>query len=319
MTVELSSVRVVRRSWGRTDLLPWSEFGHDGVAIGELWFQRADRSAPEPRLLFSLLFTDEPLSIEVRPDDDFARLIGLPSGASEAWCVLSAVPGARVALGLKRELTRPQLRAAIADQSIAQLVQWRDVATGDVLIVPAGTIHAVGAGVVLAKIEQRCDVAFRLFDDGRQLDIDLDGAVASAVPGPVVEQPPSAVISEGRNVLAQSGSFVLEAVEFMPNSHWQIDAGDETWMLVLDGEVELDRTPVTSGEAMFLQKHRGPLKIGDHRVTGLMAYVAAAPLPNLLVGRNGVPIEAMIERFPELGTGRQMNAAARVRPWGIRS
>ena len=142
MTMELSSIRVVRKPWGRTDLRPWSELGHDGATVGELWFQRADKLAPEPALLLKLLFTDEPLSIQVHPDNDFARAIGLPHGKTEAWHVLSATAGAKVALGLKRELTRPQLRAAIEDGSIAELVHWQDVAVGETLLVPAGTIHA---------------------------------------------------------------------------------------------------------------------------------------------------------------------------------
>ena len=63
MTMEIASIRVVRKPWGRTDLRPWSELGHDGGAIGELWFERSTAGAPEPTLLLKLLFTDEPLSI----------------------------------------------------------------------------------------------------------------------------------------------------------------------------------------------------------------------------------------------------------------
>ena len=119
MTLELASERIVRKPWGKTDLRPWSERGHDGAPIGEVWFQRADAKAPEPKLLLKLLFTDEALSIQVHPDDSFARMIGLPNGKTEAWYILSAEPGAKIALGLKRELTAPQLRAAIGDGSLA--------------------------------------------------------------------------------------------------------------------------------------------------------------------------------------------------------
>ena len=58
MAVEHACIRVVRKPWGSTDLRPWSEIHHDGVAIGELWFQRADTNAPEPALLLKLLFTE---------------------------------------------------------------------------------------------------------------------------------------------------------------------------------------------------------------------------------------------------------------------
>ena len=70
---------------------------------------------------------------------------------------------------------------------------------------------------------------------------------------------------------------------------------------------------------MFLDGHRATVRTGERGARGLMAYAANAPLPNLLVGRNGIPIEVMAERFPELGLGRQMKATAPARPWGIRS
>lgn len=58
MTLELASERIVRKPWGKTDPRPWSERGHNGAPIGEVWFQRADVDAPEPALLLKLLFTD---------------------------------------------------------------------------------------------------------------------------------------------------------------------------------------------------------------------------------------------------------------------
>ena len=319
MTMELASIRVVRKPWGKTDLRPWSELGHDGVAIGELWFQRRTLAAPEPALLLKLLFTDEPLSIQVHPDNDFASAIGLPNGKTEAWYVLSADAGARVALGLKRELTRPQLRAAIEDGSIPELINWQDIAVGEAILVPAGTIHAIGPGLVLAEIQQRSDATFRLFDHGRHREVHLDAAVGAAVAGPAIAQRPSVRLSEARNVLAQSAYFVLEEVEMMPHSHWEIDADGETWVLILEGAVAFDLEQVGSGEAMFMQSHRATVRAGQHKVRGLIAYVASAPRPNLLVSRNGVPMEVMAERFPELGLDRPMKPGVSAAPWGIRT
>ena len=162
----------------------------DGVAVGELWFQRPDANAPNPALLLKLLFTKEPLSIQVHPDDAFARSIGLANGKTEAWYILSATPEAQVAVGLKRQLTPPQLRASIEDGSIADLIQWRPVRKDDVIFVPAGTIHAIGAGIVLAEIQQSSDTTFRLFDHGRQREIHVDNAVAAANAGPPNASPP---------------------------------------------------------------------------------------------------------------------------------
>src|SRR3984957_4714679 len=119
MAIEHASVRVVRKPWGVADLHPWSGIDGSGDAIGELWFQRADKNAPTPALLLKLLFTSEPLSIQVHPDDEFARSIGLPNGKAEAWNILSVTPDAVTAVGLKRHPTPQDLRASIRDGSIA--------------------------------------------------------------------------------------------------------------------------------------------------------------------------------------------------------
>src|SRR3984893_4426682 len=138
MAIEHAAVQVVRKPWGVADLHPWSGIDGSGEAIGELWFQRADKNAAIPALLLKLLFTSAPLSIQVHPDDAFARSIGLPNGKTEAWYILAASPAAQVAVGLRRHLSPEQLRASIKDGSIADLIQWRPVVKGDVIFVPAG-------------------------------------------------------------------------------------------------------------------------------------------------------------------------------------
>ena len=101
MAIEHASVQVVRKPWGLTDLEPWSDIDGSKDAVGELWFERADSNAPIPALRLKILFTGEPLSIQVHPDDAFAHTIGLPNGKTEAWYILSATPAAQVAVGLE--------------------------------------------------------------------------------------------------------------------------------------------------------------------------------------------------------------------------
>src|SRR5437868_8311731 len=131
MAIERAHVQAFPRPWGVVDLTPWSNAGRDGVPIGEIWYERAARPTPSPSLLLKLLFTDEPLSIQVHPDDAFAQSIGQLNGKTEAWYVLGAAHGAKVALGLKRRLTPQQLRHAIDDGSISDLVGWQTARVGD--------------------------------------------------------------------------------------------------------------------------------------------------------------------------------------------
>jgi mannose-6-phosphate isomerase len=104
MAIELARTMVQPRPWGVVDLRPWSNAGHGRVRIGEIWYERPGKPASSSSLLLKLLFTSEPLSIQVHPDDKYAQSMGLPNGKSEAWYVLSAAAGAKVALGLKRQL-----------------------------------------------------------------------------------------------------------------------------------------------------------------------------------------------------------------------
>ena len=282
MAIEQASVRVARKPWGVGDLRPWSSIDACGEPVGELWFQRANNTASVPALLLKLLFTSEPLSIQVHPDDEFARSIGLPNGKTEAWYILAAIPGAQVALGLKRHLTPQELRAAIRDGSIASLAQWRPVAKGDIVFVPAGTIHAIGAGIVLAEIQQRSDTTFRLFDYGRQRELHEDSAVAVSDAGPIQVQPGTRRLSTARTVLTANPHFVIERVDLPANSNWALKADRETWILVIEGRARIGATNMATGDGLFIESDRAGVEAGPDGISALVAYPGPDPVVALL-------------------------------------
>jgi len=282
MPTEKASVRVVHKPWGVSDLQPWSSIDGGGEAVGELWFERADRQAPIPALLLKLLFTSEPLSVQVHPDDTFARAMGMPNGKSEAWYIISAKPDAQIGVGLTHQVTPQVLRAAISNGSIVELVQWRAAATGDVIYIPAGTIHAIGAGVVLAEIQQRSDATFRLFDYGRQRELHEDNGVAVANTWPLRSRHDPTRLTDGRTLLVASRYFVLERLDLPMGSSWALLAEQETWILVLDGHAAIGLTAVSVGEAAFVGGGRTSIEVGIDGLTALVAYPATAPSGSLL-------------------------------------
>ena len=282
MSIERASVRIIHKPWGVSDLQPWSNIDGSGDAVGELWFERADNNAPTPALLLKLLFTSEPLSIQVHPDDTYARAMGMPNGKSEAWYIISAEPSAQIGVGLKRRTTPQELRTSIRDGSIVELVQWRPVSKGDVIYIPAGTIHAIGAGIVLAEIQQRSDTTFRLFDYGRQRELHEDNGVAVANAWPLPPTPEPARLSDERALLVASRHFVLERLELSAGSSWALVAEAETWLLVLDGHAAVGLTAVSAGEAIFVGGGRSSIEVGAHGMTALVAYPTSAPIASLL-------------------------------------
>jgi mannose-6-phosphate isomerase len=282
MTIEHARARALAKPWGILDLRPWSNARHDDGAIGEIWYERPGTAAAESLLLLKMLFTSQPLSIQVHPDDAFAHSIGLPRGKTEAWYVLSAAPGAKVALGLNQRLTRQQLCAAIDDGSISDLVVWRDVAPGDVIFVPAGTIHAIGAGLVIAEIQQRSDATFRLFDYGRQRDLHIESAVAVANAGPAHFQVQPDRLTDERTLLVSSPHFVFERIELAPNSAWSMETEQETWLLVIRGGARAGSLDFATGDAIFAQSDRVDIHAGPTGMVGLAAYTGGGPVPHLL-------------------------------------
>ena len=222
------------------------------------------------------------MSIQVHPDDTYARAMGMPNGKSEAWYIISAKPGAQVGIGLKHRVTPQELRASITNGSIVELVQWRPVAKGDVVFIPAGTIHAIGAGIVLAEIQQCSDTTFRLFDYDRQRELHIDDGVAVANAWPLRSSANPIRLTDERTVLVASRHFVLERVDLQEASSWALLAEPETWILVLDGHAAIGLAMVSIGQAMFVGGGRSSIEVGTNGLTALIAYPAARPIDSLL-------------------------------------
>jgi mannose-6-phosphate isomerase len=272
LTIEHAIARAKPKPWGSINLRPWSHASISDGPIGELWFERPEPAAPKTALLLKLLFTTKPLSIQVHPDDAFARSIGLSNGKTEAWYILSAVPGAQVAVGLNYHLSTTELRTAIMDGSIANIVHWHPVHKGDVIFIPAGTIHGIGAGIVLAEIQQHSDATFRLFDYGRQRQLHIENAVAVATTGPRERQSPPERLSDARRVLTVNPYFALEQIDLGPGSVWTLNAPKETWILAVNGHAQLGVTRLSPGDAVFLEADSAEIEVGADGLKALLAY-----------------------------------------------
>jgi mannose-6-phosphate isomerase len=290
LAVEHARTHTVSKPWGIADPRPWSNVRRDGKAIGEIWYERLGSKTPDTALLLKLLFTSQPLSVQVHPDDTFARSIGLPNGKTEAWYVLSAAPEAEVALGLKERLTSQQLRQAGEDGSIADLVVWHAVAQGDTILVPAGTIHAIGGGLVIAEIQQRSDATFRLYDHGRQRELHIEEAIAVADVGPAKLRVTPTRLTDARTLLISNPHFIFERIELAPHSEWRLAAKQETWLLVVDGGARTGSFDVARGDAIFACADRADIHAGGTGMVGLAAYKGVGADPDLLQPRGSTAV-----------------------------
>lgn len=272
MTIEHARAHTLPKPWGVVDLRPWSDAGQDDPTIGEIWYERPGSTVVAPSLLLKLLFTSQPLSIQVHPDDTYAQSIGLSNGKTEAWYVLRAAPEAKVALGLKRHVTAQQLRHAADDGSIVDMVVWQAVRPGDAIFVPAGTIHAIGAGLVIAEIQQRSDATFRLFDHGRGRKLHIENAIAVADAGPLEFRVKPASVPDTRTLLISNSHFTFERIDLAPNSAWCLEAKHETWLFIVGGSARAASFDLAIGGALFAQADRIDIRTGAAGLAGLVAY-----------------------------------------------
>jgi mannose-6-phosphate isomerase len=145
-----------------------------GPLAGQTLASIAPEIGGEFPLLVKLLFPAEKLSVQVHPDDAHARALGETRGKTECWYVLDADAGAAVALGLKNGVGVAEVKGAVADGTMESLLEWVPVSAGDMLFVDAGTVHAIGPGVVLLETQQTSDVTYRLYDYGRPRELHLE-------------------------------------------------------------------------------------------------------------------------------------------------
>jgi mannose-6-phosphate isomerase len=159
---------------------------HAGTTLGQL-FSVAPQAllgtaAPssESPLLIKVIFAREKLSVQVHPDDRLAQKYGQPRGKTECWYALAAEPGAQVAAGLKPGVTMDQVRAGIHDGKLEQCLNVLSIAQGDMVLVDAGTVHAIWPGSILLEAQQNCDITYRLYDYGRPRELQIEKSLEAA-------------------------------------------------------------------------------------------------------------------------------------------
>lgn len=248
-SIRLSTIRV-EKPWGRYRLWPgFDDPAPDVAPIGEIWFDAP--TGKEPDLLVKYLFTSERLSIQVHPDDAQARARGLARGKDEAWVILAAEPGATIALGTVRPVSRDGLRAAALDGSIEALMDWKPVVAGDVIYSPANTVHAIGAGITLIEVQQNVDLTYRLYDYGRPRELHLEEGIAVSDPVPFVVTPIAVEVEPGRRVLACTDKFTLERWSRGGERRIRLDANG--WLIPVTGSGRIDGSVFAAGQCWMAE------------------------------------------------------------------
>jgi mannose-6-phosphate isomerase len=237
----LLASRPVERPWGR-EQLPAPFVAPAGTRIGEIWFETP---AEIEQLLVKYIFTSQALSVQVHPSD--AQALG-GRGKEECWLVTSAEPGARLGIGFIEPLGAEAMRAAALDGTIEDLLEWHPAAPGDFFYIPAGTVHAIGAGIGLIEVQQNCDITYRLYDYGRPRELHLDAGIAVAQGLPQDPALRRHLPATGSVPLVEGPHFRLERIDGAPDAAALARYEGPVLVLPLGGEVTVGAQVARPGD-----------------------------------------------------------------------
>lgn len=250
-------------------------------------------------LLAKLLDCADWLSVQVHPNDEQAiRMVGPGEfGKTEAWYFLHADPGSRILVGVRPGVGPQELADAIRNGGILEIAQPVDIRGGDALLIPAGTLHALGPGLLLYEIQQASDTTYRVYDwdrpssASRALHIEESVAVTTAI-GPREVRYPRVESETGTAPVIDSAYFDVRLLRASPEGGaLSADTGARTFhiLTVIEGRAEIRRM----GERLSLGRFETALVAGSagayevRALDGRATLLRAAVPDNELISRRG--------------------------------
>jgi mannose-6-phosphate isomerase len=274
----------------------------------DLAFQSPSREFP---LLVKFLFPTDQLSIQVHPDDAYARqneALGAV-GKTEMWHVVSAEPGATLLLGLVPKVNREKFQSAIKQGGLETFFERLPVSPGDTFYVPSGTPHTIGAGMILCEVQQNSDLTYRLYDfnrvdthgNPRQLHIEKGMAVIDFDHRKGGKVPPVALPSVNgtkKSLLLACPYFATERWDFSTQHHTNSDTAHFELLVILSGRGSIQWTGGSSsyqqGECWFIPANLGQFSIVPESNTSILrTYVPTITALRNDLSRDGVPNSAL--------------------------
>lgn len=228
--------------------------------LGRNVFERYDGKFP---LLVKLIDANDNLSVQVHPDDDLARKRHDSLGKTEMWYIIDADEGAMIYSGLNKQLTPDEYERMVADNTIEQALAIHDSHPGDVFFLPAGRVHAIGAGNLLAEIQESSDITYRIYDydrrdahgNPRELHTEL---AKDAIDYTLQEEYKSAPAdpSVADAVIAECGHFKVDRLLLDGEMAFSYDDTSFTVLMCLTGEClmeyEGNKTTFKRGETVLV-------------------------------------------------------------------
>ena len=233
-------------------------------------------------LLVKLIDACDKLSVQVHPNDDYAARIENDRGKTEMWYIVEADEGAEIIYGLKDGLTAEEFRTAVREGRLAETMCHCPVHAGKTYFIPSGMLHAIGSGILIAEIQQNCDLTYRVYDyerrgaDGSLRELHVDKALDVTVP--FTEEAVNAIRYEAgtsdEQTLAHCRYFKTDKLNLTNSTAITVDERSFAFLLCLDGNGAI----TAGGEKYDIARADGyylPAGLGEVTLDGNMTILVA--------------------------------------------
>ena len=224
-------------------------------------------------LLIKLIDAKSDLSVQVHPDDAYARAHENAPGKTEAWYILDCDDGAELIYGFNRKISKELFSSSIADNSFLEYVNKVKVHKGDIFYIPSGTLHAIGGGILILEVQQNCNTTYRVFDynrleNGKPRQLHVEKAldvtntdVPAAVPTPFSKK----VGFSTETYLCKCDYFKMMSVDVRGTYELNVNEKSFVSVLVINGTGDIgsadERLSLKKGSSVFIPADAGKFTV----------------------------------------------------------
>ena len=220
-------------------------------------------------ILIKFIDAKKNLSVQVHPDDEYATCHDGANAKTEMWYILDCEENASLYYGFKKDVTKEEYKNAIENNTLTDILNKIPVHKGDVFFIPAGTVHAIGAGILICEIQQNSNTTYRVYDYNRRdkkgntrpLHVEKAIAVSNLSKAPEIQQESD----ESNAILAQCEYFTVREITVADTASIDLDTTSFRSLIVTEGSAKLEINHETlsleKGNSIFVPAQSGRLNI----------------------------------------------------------
>jgi mannose-6-phosphate isomerase len=234
--------------------------------------EHCERLGGDFPLLIKLIDAKDNLSVQVHPDNEYARRVENENGKTEMWYVVDALPDSSLIFGFKEAISADEFRKCIESDSLLEVVNRVPVKTGDVFFIEAGTLHAIGAGILICEVQQNSNITYRVYDygrlgaDGRSRDLHILQALDVTLTKPAAPRPAGETLQkDGYSIkpLGKCEYFDVSLLNIHTKAALNADPSSFHALTFIEGGAQIGDVEAQKGDTLFI-----PAGMGEYLIKG---------------------------------------------------